>query len=118
LAVLPWVSDQSWSHDQLDRLMACLQASGKDCRLVSLDLTPGDNLSARWRPFSPCLAIVGPQAQLLHVQPLMLRAVKGLSVRQGEVTTLPQGLSAQDVRLAVTHLALAGWTALQPPVFS
>lgn len=118
LAVLPWVSDQSWSHDQLDRLMACLQASGKDCRLVSLDLTPGDNLSARWRPFSPCLAIVGPQAQLLRVQPLMLRAVKGLSVRQGEVTTLPQGLSAQNVRLAVTHLALAGWTALQPPVFS
>ena len=118
LAVLPWVSDKTWSDDQLDRLMMCLQASAQDCRLVSLDLTPGDNLSKRWRPFAPCLAIVGPHVQLLRAQPLLLRAVKGLTVRQGDIALVPPGLSAQTVRHAVTHLALAGWTALQPPVSS
>jgi len=118
LAVLPWVSDKSWSDDQLDRLMMCLQASAQDCRLVSLDLTPGGNMSKRWRPFAPCLAIVGPHVQLLRAQPLLLRAVKGLTVRQGDIALVPPGLSAQTVRHAVTHLALAGWTALQPPVSS
>ena len=118
LAVLPWVSDKTWSDDQLDRLMMCLQGAAKDCRLVSLDLTPGDNLSTRWRPFAPCLAVVGPHAQLLRAQPLLLQAVKGRTVRQGDIALLPQGLSAPDVRHAVTHLALAGWTALQAPIFS
>lgn len=118
LAVLPWVSDKTWSDDQLDRLMMCLQASAQDCRLVSLDLTPGDNLSARWRPFAPCLAIVGPHVQLLRAQSLLLSAVKGLTVRQGDIALVPRGLSAQAVRHAVTHLALAGWTVLQPPVSS
>ena len=116
LAVLPWVSDKTWSDDQLDRLMMCLQASAQDCRLVSLDLTPGDNMSTRWRPFAPCLAIVGPHAQLLRAQPLLLSAVKGLTVRQGDIALVPASLSVQAVRHAVTHLALAGWTALQPPV--
>jgi len=118
LAVLPWMSDATWSDDQLDRLMMCLQASAQDCRLVSLDLTPGDNASTRWRPFAPCLAIVGPHAQLLSAQPLLLRMVKGLTVRQGEIALVPPGLSQQAVRHAVTHLALAGWTALQSPVSS
>lgn len=113
LAVLPWMSDAPWSDDQLDRLMMCLQASAQDCRLVSLDLTPGDNASTRWRPFASCLAIVGPHAQLQSAQPLLLRAIKGLTVRQGEIALVSPGLSPQAVRHAVTQLALAGWTALQ-----
>lgn len=116
LAVLPWQADKAWNDDQLDRLMMGLQKFANHCRLVSLDLTPNDNFSARWRPFANCLAIVGPEEELKRVQSLLLQNLRGLNVRQAEILTLADGLSLQDRRRAVSHLALQGWTALLQPM--
>lgn len=115
LAVLPWEADKTWTDDQLDRLMMRLQAAAPQCRLVSLDLTPSDQLSTRWRPFATCLAIVGPADQLFSAQELLLKSLRGLTVRQGHIARLPDGLSAPALRRAVSHLALQGWTSLQEP---
>ena len=115
LAVLPWEADKTWTDDQLDRLMMRLQAAAPQCRLVSLDLTPSDQLSTRWRPFATCLAIVGPADQLFSAQELLLKSLRGLTVRQGHIARLPDGLSAPALRRAVSHLSLQGWTSLQEP---
>lgn len=116
LAVLPWQADKAWSDDQLDRLMMGLQQYATRCRLVSLDLTPGGDLTARWRPFAACLALVGPADELARAQPMLLQSLKGLHVRQGAITPVAEDVSPQDLQRAVSHLALQGWTALQRPV--
>lgn len=118
LAVLPWQADKAWGDDQLDRLMMCLQKSAVQCRLISLDMTPGDSASSRWRPFASCLAIVGPHDELQRVQPLLLQTLKGLTVRQGTISVLPQASSPQDLRRCAARLALEGWATLQQPVSS
>jgi CHASE2 domain-containing sensor protein len=115
LVVLPWEADKTWGDDQLDRLMMCLQAAAPQCRLVCLDLTPSDQLSTRWRPFATCLALVGPAEQLQSVQASLLQSIQGLTVRQGAMVKVPEGLSAVSLRRAVSHLALQGWTGLQKP---
>lgn len=118
LAVLTWEADKTWGDDQLDRLMMCLQAQAPDCRLVSLDLTPSDQMAKRWRPFATCLAIVGPAEQLQSAQASLLQSVQGLKVRQGAIVQVPDGLTALSLRRAVSHLALQGWTRLQEPAFT
>lgn len=115
LAVLTWEADKTWGDDQLDRLMMCLQAQAPDCRLVSLDLTPSDQMAKRWRPFATCLAIVGPAEQLQSAQASLLQSVQSLKVRQGAIVQVPDGLTALSLRRAVSHLALQGWTRLQEP---
>lgn len=116
LAVLPWQADKAWGDDQLDRLMRGLQKHATRCRLVLLDLTPGADLTARWRPFAACLALVGPADELARAQPGLLQSLKGLSVRQGAIAKVAEDVPPEDLRRAVSHLALQGWTALQQPV--
>jgi hypothetical protein len=116
LAVLPWVADKAWSDDQLDRLMRCLQAGAVNCRLVSLDLTPGGLFTMRWRPFATCLAIVGPADELRKAQTHLLQSIQGLTVHQGLMTMVPEGLPEPQLRHAVSHLALKGWTSLQEKI--
>jgi adenylate cyclase len=115
-AVWSWESSEPWSDDQLDRLMMALQQSAPDCRLLLLDLSPSDRLWVSWRPFSSCLALIGPADTLRQAQALLLGSVRDAHVRCAEIEPLESETPAQDVHRRMTQLALQGWSSLQRTV--
>jgi hypothetical protein len=115
-AVWSWESSEPWSDDQLDRLMMALQKSAPDCRLLLLDLSPSDRLWVSWRPFSSCLALIGPAETLRQAQALLLGSVRDAHVRCAEIEPLESETPAQDVHRRMTQLALQGWSSLQRTV--
>ena len=113
VAVWSWKSAKPWTDDLLDRLMAGLQKSAANSRLVLLDISPADSNMLKWRPFAACLAIVGPAAELENAQHALLQAVHPLSVRTSALQQVPALNNPPDLQRRIAHLALQGWGELQ-----
>ncbi len=112
LAVWAWSFEQAWSDEQLERLIAVLQAQAPDTRVLLLDRESARRESLRWHPFATCWALVGPQAQLQRAQDALLRSQAGAALRHAPPLAVPPSAAHADVRPWVASLALQGWSAL------
>ncbi len=113
LAVWAWALDKPWRNEQLDRLIAVLQAHAPDTRVLLLDPESSSAESLRWHPFATCWALVGPQDQLLSVQAVLQRSSIGMAVRHSAMLPVDQQAGPDAVRPLVASLALQGWSVLQ-----
>jgi CHASE2 domain-containing sensor protein len=109
MAIWPWMRQDAWLEDDLDRLIDALERYAPDCRIVLCDASVTWPATLRWPELARFAAIVGPWDTLQAVRAQLENSLLRLANRCGEPVPLVGSADRDNLAKEVR----SAWAALQ-----